>query len=635
VDRLVWHAMGNWGEGWCNSGGGDIRVIIQIECHDEDNGFHTTFKVDKYPDYAKRLEMSIRRRFTDEGIPHEVVTNPGPGKGLEQFYNMKNWFTHPRKPGDKIRYPRLGAFEVTLKSPGAFARFARMPDRLEVWSKIVSRRWPDIDRLTNNMVRLLSSGQNGEDVSELIQRMTKPMSQAVDNAASATHLSVTPVNSKPPRLTPGHPPMFFSLSPRGGLPRPTEVRTPAATPEPRHAEPRKEFLATPSFLAPPSGGARPMSANSPSRPTPPASATIRPQSAVDRPSASSTPKWSSTDGAVAGGGGEAPQSPPAAAAAPVAAVTQGPAATLPVSQPATIATPRWSSTGDAVAGGGGEAPQSPPAAAAASVAAVMQGPAATLPVSQPATIATHSTSAASPEAPPRAAYGSAEQRTEAARNASRSGVNADESDGDYSEDFEADDRQSPVAKAVHQPLATPVSAARVHQPAPTVAPKAAPVAPAAAPVWQQSSTQSRTAGTAATSVSEPTAKAAVASCQEDSDDNEYDDEEFEDGEPAPHLSQLPRPPAMKLDGAASTAPLDNVANGAIDLPSDDEDYEEPFEVDDDVEKSVSPPKKELKDPIVVDGRAYDYAEDNAYDDASDGSRDASMDEKGSVKTVSD
>lgn len=138
-------------------------------------------------------------------------------------------------------------------------------------------------------------------------------------------------------------------------------------------------------------------------------------------------------------------------------------------------------------------------------------------------------------------------------------------------------------------------------------------------------------------MSQPTAKAASASCPEDADVDEYDDEGFEDAKSSPsHASQLPRPGAMKSDGTASTATRgDSVADGAIGPPCDEEDYEETFEVDDDADRASSPPTKDLTDAIVVDGRGYDYAEDNDCDDESDASREVSMDDNRSVKTMSD
>lgn len=128
----------------------------------------------------------------------------------------------------------------------------------------------------------------------------------------------------------------------------------------------------------------------------------------------------------------------------------------------------------------------------------------------------------------------------------------------------------------------------------------------------------------------------MASCPVDADVDEYDDEGFEETNPSPsHASQLPLPGAMKLDGTASTATRgDSVADGAIGPPCD-EDYEESFEVDDDADRAASPPTKDLTDPIVVDGRGYDYAEDNDYDDETDASREVSMDDNRSVKTMSD
>eukprot|EP00439_Symbiodinium_sp_Y106_P059660 s2262_g8.t1 len=194
---------------------------IEIEHHDE-NSFHTTYKVERYTKYAKDVEAMMNVHLTNENISHRICLasdpsipshasrNPGPPKGFAPFWNCRGWFTSIK--GEKVRYPRLGSFEVTVLLSSGFAPpTSGLPDRLQVWSKLSSQRWPNPDTLAQKVARILAAGRDSDDVSGEVKQMHQRWTSTA--------------RSEKPKPIP-HPPMFFGLTPRGGTPTPVERRTP-------------------------------------------------------------------------------------------------------------------------------------------------------------------------------------------------------------------------------------------------------------------------------------------------------------------------------------------------------------------------------------------------------------------------
>eukprot|EP00929_Paragymnodinium_shiwhaense_P053192 TRINITY_DN26627_c0_g2_i1.p1 TRINITY_DN26627_c0_g2~~TRINITY_DN26627_c0_g2_i1.p1 ORF type:complete len:656 (-),score=152.77 TRINITY_DN26627_c0_g2_i1:65-2032(-) len=131
-------------------------VTIDIECQNEENRFHCSYRTDKYPEYARRVESALRSYLSHVGIDHDVAVNPGGAAA------------------NKGRYPRMGAFEVTVHCPPTFAPQHEVPERLEVWSKLLSHRWPKPSQLAEDVACLLTGFRLGKDVSKLLQRLLLP-----------------------------------------------------------------------------------------------------------------------------------------------------------------------------------------------------------------------------------------------------------------------------------------------------------------------------------------------------------------------------------------------------------------------------------------------------------------------------
>lgn len=283
-------------------------VTVEIECHNEDNSFHTTYKVDKYPEYAKRVQQAMRHHLSSEGIAHSVSLNPGPGKGYEQFFNCRSWYSSSRDPSVKVRYPRLGAFEVHVQYPADLCD--KLPrGRLEVWSKLRTHRWPDPDRLANDVTKIVVNSQAREDISGILERL-----RAATAPLDASALSGRSSSFGPSRSVERNPPMFFGMTPRTRLPTPVEVRGS----ERREAEMRRT---NPNLPRPPASGwsAGIASAANTTR--------QRPSSATVRPPAPTPSRPSS-----------APRQRPGSARSPVR-VTTSELPTSPISQPSSPATP--------------------------------------------------------------------------------------------------------------------------------------------------------------------------------------------------------------------------------------------------------------------------------------------------------
>eukprot|EP00930_Biecheleria_cincta_P066255 TRINITY_DN5232_c0_g1_i1.p1 TRINITY_DN5232_c0_g1~~TRINITY_DN5232_c0_g1_i1.p1 ORF type:complete len:582 (-),score=127.61 TRINITY_DN5232_c0_g1_i1:86-1831(-) len=184
-------------------------VTIDIEFHNS-NAFHTSYNCGKYLELARRLELHLKSCLGTEGIEHSVRLNHGPGKGYERA-GGHNWFRNSRD-GKWRQYPRLGCFEVVLSCPsGLVPPSAGLPPRLEVWSKLASRRWPDPEELAQSVMELLTAALNSETVSDMVKTF-KGLCTAIKGQSSNA-----------PKA-PMKPPMFFGLRTRDNFPGIIEIR---------------------------------------------------------------------------------------------------------------------------------------------------------------------------------------------------------------------------------------------------------------------------------------------------------------------------------------------------------------------------------------------------------------------------
>lgn len=146
-------------------------VTVEIEFHDPEglNRLTHPYAALKYPSYVRSLEQALDSELGDVGIRYETRKNPDP-KGMLEWNGQKHWWYARKDPDKKYRYPRPGAFEVVMKSPG-FAPGMGLPEQLLVWSKINTHRWPDVDKLAKAMAQVLSMAQSGQDVSEKVAKI--------------------------------------------------------------------------------------------------------------------------------------------------------------------------------------------------------------------------------------------------------------------------------------------------------------------------------------------------------------------------------------------------------------------------------------------------------------------------------
>lgn len=198
----------------------DGVVTVEIEFNDE-NSFHTSYNVNKYPEHARKVQAALRSHFTAEGLDHSILLNPGPGDGYQQFFNCRSWYSSVRDPGERVRYPRLGAFEIHVQYPVGLCDWLPR-GRIQVWSKLRSHRWPDPTRLASDVTKLAVSSQQNEDVSSVLKRLRSGGSGAVVPRLCGD-LSASCRSS---RSAERQPPMFFGTGLRGRVSTPVEARTP-------------------------------------------------------------------------------------------------------------------------------------------------------------------------------------------------------------------------------------------------------------------------------------------------------------------------------------------------------------------------------------------------------------------------
>jgi len=134
--------------------GTDMRAQVFIE-YCIHNSINTTYKLEKYVEYAKRTEQLIIKCFRDTGIlcPPRMLMNA-------ELVSQR----------PKFQQPRCGAFEVTLRCPFCLPELL---GHVEIWSKRKTHQWPNPERLADLVTRLMIAGQTGEagTVVDLLQQI--------------------------------------------------------------------------------------------------------------------------------------------------------------------------------------------------------------------------------------------------------------------------------------------------------------------------------------------------------------------------------------------------------------------------------------------------------------------------------
>lgn len=137
-------------------------LSIEIEHQTCQSDWHTRYGQEKYEELALSLTTLLKSRLQQERLICNVFVNPGPGKGwrLHPYVKSQNQYCRIGCPEERISYPRLGSFEVAVMLPATLAEEdgRRGHQRVLLWSKLSSRRWPNVDSLVERCVRVGKGG---------------------------------------------------------------------------------------------------------------------------------------------------------------------------------------------------------------------------------------------------------------------------------------------------------------------------------------------------------------------------------------------------------------------------------------------------------------------------------------------
>lgn len=152
-------------------------IIIEIEkCLDCDSHQwctrHQSIKYDNY-------EKGFKEAFDSKAQRVQVQVNPGPhtrgvkcrsaapGEANPVLFTTMVMDPNTRKwsPESIFRYPRIGAFEVSLLKAGHA--------RVEVFSKLATRKWPNAEWLSNRIEELVQSRLGGWEDSPIPEKVKK------------------------------------------------------------------------------------------------------------------------------------------------------------------------------------------------------------------------------------------------------------------------------------------------------------------------------------------------------------------------------------------------------------------------------------------------------------------------------
>jgi len=148
-------------------------VKISIEFQTEENVFHLKCRPERFSEMASRVSEALEASLVKAGVEHTVLLNPGPvGDGWERHTfggkRAVGWYHRVENQFRKIRYPRLGAFEVTLNCSSD----PRLPPFATIWSRLETQRWPDPDRLARQVAELLAKSRQNEDFEDLLRQLS-------------------------------------------------------------------------------------------------------------------------------------------------------------------------------------------------------------------------------------------------------------------------------------------------------------------------------------------------------------------------------------------------------------------------------------------------------------------------------
>jgi len=174
-------------------------VIVEIEHHivDEKNQFHTRYRKEKYEQVANEIREFIGLHLNAEGISHNVVVNPGPSDPWKPYLTLQNCYIRGSNNTRKLHYPRLGAFEVTVHCAKDFISGTRVPQNLDLWSKLRTRRWPKPSRLASDLKLLLVTGRDGGNPGPILTRIKDKIDEAAFSYHSPSHSSTAMPPSSP------------------------------------------------------------------------------------------------------------------------------------------------------------------------------------------------------------------------------------------------------------------------------------------------------------------------------------------------------------------------------------------------------------------------------------------------------
>lgn len=183
-------------------------ATIEIERHDEqEHAFDTPHALEspEFGERARSLEQMLRKCFGKFGIAHKILVNPGPGERYQPCPENRGWYTARQKPHGKVRYPRLGAFEVMLKWPPVSTSGAGigMRKQLVIWSRLKTKDWPDdIEQFASGAVCLFLEGCDGLNEAVKAKALAKLQEAARPASPSAASHRAWPPGIVEPQAAP-------------------------------------------------------------------------------------------------------------------------------------------------------------------------------------------------------------------------------------------------------------------------------------------------------------------------------------------------------------------------------------------------------------------------------------------------
>jgi len=152
-------------------------IIIEIERCDncEDHMWCTRHRRGESGNWLyDEREEAFKTAMSNKGFPYRIESNPGPHtrgvkcrkayEGSEVLFTTMVQDENTRKwsPEAIFRYPRIGGFEVSLLKAGHA--------RVEVFSKLVARKWPNPEWLADRVTELVESRMGGWGDSPMPQK---------------------------------------------------------------------------------------------------------------------------------------------------------------------------------------------------------------------------------------------------------------------------------------------------------------------------------------------------------------------------------------------------------------------------------------------------------------------------------